>query len=87
MSVIENGHLDKEDDLVWLGIAVTQDHLGKGIGKKLMNHLIEVAKKLKLNEITLPVDEDNDPAKRLYENYGFKKIRSSENVDFYKMIL
>lgn len=47
-------------------IAVDAEQRGKGIGKKLMEHIIEATE----GDIALHVEPDN-PARHLYEKYGF----------------
>jgi len=47
-------------------IATHKEYRGKGVGKSLMNHIIENLE----GDIALHVEPDN-PAKRLYENLGF----------------
>ncbi len=47
-------------------IATDKDHRGKGIGKRLMEETLHFAK----GDIALHV-EANNPAKKLYEKYGF----------------
>ncbi|CAG5081551.1 GNAT family N-acetyltransferase [Parvicella tangerina] len=47
-------------------IATHNDHRGKGLGKTMMEKTIEFAK----GDIALHV-EHNNPAKHLYEKYGF----------------
>ncbi|MCB0507850.1 MAG: GNAT family N-acetyltransferase [Chitinophagales bacterium] len=80
---IAYGHLDKEDDIVWLGIAVAENQKGKGLGNKIMQALIENAKQLYVEKIRLSVDKDNAIAIKLYEKFGFKMI--SENQKSYFM--
>ena len=48
-------------------IAVHKDHRGEGLGKELMHHTLENCK----GDIALHVEADN-PAKHLYEKYGFE---------------
>jgi len=72
------GHLDKEDDTVWLGIAVIEGQTGQGLGKKMMQHLMDKAKALKLPAIQLAVDTDNIPAQYLYKKFGFNIIKKTE---------
>lgn len=47
-------------------IATHKDHRGKGIGKRIMQEAITIAR----GDIALHVEPEN-PAKRLYENLGF----------------
>ncbi len=46
----------------------------KGIGNLLLDKLINKAKELKQNIISLEVNEKNEIAIHLYEKYGFEKI-------------
>lgn len=55
-------------------IAVLPEFRRRGIGGKLLNTLIEAAKELKLELITLEVRKSNTAAKNLYKKYGFKPI-------------
>lgn len=81
------GHLDQEDDKIWLGIAITPKSQGKGIGNLIMEALINEAKKNNVSEITLTVDQINSAAQNLYEKFGFTRIESNLNGSFYKYIL
>ncbi|MEI8128509.1 MAG: GNAT family N-acetyltransferase [bacterium] len=69
------GHLDHENDFVWLGIAISQKSKGKGYGNIIMSHLISKAVELKLPIISLTVDKNNSSAIKLYEKYDFKYIK------------
>ncbi|MGN6177654.1 MAG: GNAT family N-acetyltransferase [Mucilaginibacter sp.] len=73
--VIGYGHLDRENDRTWLGIAIAEEHQGKGYGKLLMNFLISKATENKINCIHLTVDADNINAKHLYEKIGFSVVK------------
>jgi sugar phosphate isomerase/epimerase/GNAT superfamily N-acetyltransferase len=88
-------HLDKENDKTWLGIAVAQDHKGRGLGKMLMNKLFEEARKnfppSLEKKITLSVDNDNTSAIALYKKYGFHLIkmehptwRKEDKISYYE---
>lgn len=46
----------------------------KGIGKSLLDKLIEMAKELKSETISLEVNEKNNIAIHLYEKCGFEKV-------------
>ena len=57
-----------------LGISVLKSHWNMGIGKKMMNSLIEFAKQAPdTKAIHLEVRSDNLVAIHLYESVGFKK--------------
>ncbi len=70
-TIVGYGHLDKEGDNIWLGIAVSENNLGKGLGKIIINFLINFAIKNKLKAIKLTVDNSNKQAICLYEKVGF----------------
>ncbi|MFC0190133.1 GNAT family N-acetyltransferase [Fictibacillus aquaticus] len=56
-----------------LGIVVSKEHHGKGIGKKLMNDLIKWASGNGITKkITLVTREDNELAIALYKQLGFE---------------
>lgn len=75
------GHLDVEDGVNWLGIAVAEKYQGKGYGKLILNDLILQAKKMGFININLSVDKDNHTAILLYTKYGFSIIEDlSENI-------
>ena len=54
-----------------LGMGVIQGFRGRGIGGALIAATIEAAKRKGLTRIELTVRIDNEPAKRLYEKFGF----------------
>ena len=65
-----------------LGIAVDKNYTRKNIASTMLNHIIEVCKKMDLDNIFLEVRESNIPAINLYEKHGFKKI--SIRTNYYK---
>lgn len=79
--LIGYGHLDKENDIVWLGIMVADNLKGKGYGKKILSQLITKYD----SDIFLTVDKDNQSATSLYKKFGF--IIIEEKDFFYKMKL
>jgi ribosomal protein S18 acetylase RimI-like enzyme len=56
-------------------IIVKKDCRGKGYGKKLMNFIIEYAKREGYEELSLGVNLDNYIALKLYVELGFNRIQ------------
>ena len=81
------GHLDNEEGVTWLGIAVSEKQVGQGLGIMMMNQLISFAKLNGVKEIKLSVDNDNAAAIKLYEKLGFKLVEKKETFGFYKLTL
>ncbi len=57
---------------------------GKGIGKRLMDHLIEEAERLGLPKLYLSVDEENNSAIKLYKQFNFKPIEKRDKILIFK---
>lgn len=77
-----------------IGMCVHDEWQGKGIGKALMHAGVELADKwLNLTRLELEVFTDNEPAIRLYEQFGFERegtlrqhaFRDGRYVDSYMM--
>ena len=56
-----------------VAIALYQEYCGLGIGKAMMQTVLDVAKELGYEQAELEVISDNKNAIKLYENLGFKK--------------
>jgi ribosomal protein S18 acetylase RimI-like enzyme len=79
-------HLDIEDNILWLGICVSENHLGKGLGKLMMIKLMDAFKsQKKFYYLYLTVDKDNYKAIDLYNKFGFYIIDKKEK--YFKMRL
>jgi ribosomal protein S18 acetylase RimI-like enzyme len=65
-----------------LGIVIDEANRGKGLGSKLMESLLKMARQEKVREIFLTVLFDNFRAIRLYEKFGFKRV--GETIDQWK---
>jgi len=70
-------HVADEGDIT--NIAVLPEYRRQGIGGRLLQTLINTAKELKLELLTLEVRESNNAAIALYERYGFEKIGMRKN--------
>lgn len=66
---------EKGNGLHIYSIAVKKSFRRRGLGKKLLNHLIELAVEQGLKRVYLEVKAENTPAIRLYEKLGFRKTR------------
>jgi len=64
-------------------VVVHEDARGKGLGRKLMQKLLEVAKEKEVTEILLFSAEHRVAAKQLYEDLGFEMSASK----LYKLLL
>jgi len=71
---IAYGHLEKENDKMWLGIMVSESEKGKGFGKVIMSYLISYCKENKFSNIFLTVDKNNLNAIYLYQKFNFKIV-------------
>jgi GNAT superfamily N-acetyltransferase len=80
---IAYGHLDKEEDKVWLGICVSEEYTGQSKGKIIMEYLLNYADD-KCLTLSLKVDFENAKALSLYYKYGFL-IYFTESPLFYLM--
>ena len=62
------------DEINIVTVAVTADHRKKGIGKALIEKLLELGKRKGAKIATLEVRVSNEPAIKLYEKFGFIRI-------------
>lgn len=54
-----------------IGLAVVEEHRGKGVARKLLEKVVEEGKKATCVKIFLLVAEDNALAIKLYNSFGF----------------
>ena len=78
------GHLDREGETVWLGIAVTCHVRGKGFGRAMMDRLMASARALGVTAVRLSVDNANEVAIRLYERFGFRLLVRGKTSSFFE---
>ncbi|AIS51734.1 putative ribosomal-protein-alanine acetyltransferase RimI [Thermoanaerobacter kivui] len=64
--VVDEGHITN--------IAVHPQYRSKGIGSKIMEGLIDIAKKNGISAMTLEVRESNIVAQHLYAKFGFRPL-------------
>ena len=61
------------DEIDVHNVAVHTEFRRRGIGRVLLEHVIEQGRRRKLMRVTLEVRDSNVPAKKLYESMGFIK--------------
>jgi ribosomal protein S18 acetylase RimI-like enzyme len=76
------GHLDPEDNKVWLGICVSEKFINQGLGSRIMASLTEKADSIFINELYLQVDIDNVSAVNLYKKFNFEIIENKHEKYF-----
>ena len=68
-----------------LALAVLPHFQNKGIGTRLLHHVIEVAERVapqsRISQLRLTVAESNTGAQRLYARYGFRIVDGSATYD------
>ena len=69
-----------------LGVVVQDEYQRKGLGSKLIEKMIGIARSERIQEITLTVSTRNNRALCLYKKYGFKKLRDIKNGDHWRGI-
>ncbi|MGK7938684.1 MAG: GNAT family N-acetyltransferase [Crocosphaera sp.] len=66
-------------------LAVDSHYRKQGIGKKLMNHVENKARKQNISSISLTVWSDNINAIKFYEKQGFKEVKHIK-VDYHPLL-
>jgi len=61
--IIDEGHITN--------VAICEQYRGMGYGKRLIQELLEEAKKMNIQRMTLEVRESNTRAIKAYEKFGF----------------
>ena len=69
------------DELHLLNICVQREHQGQGLGKAMLNHVIQFARELESVVIVLEVRRSNTKAQYLYTQAGFNEM--SVRRDYY----
>ena len=61
---------------------VASDQRGKGIGKLLMQPLIDFATQMDMHTIIAGIDATNEVSLRLHKNFGFKEVAHFKQVGY-----
>jgi ribosomal-protein-alanine N-acetyltransferase len=68
-----------EETIELHNIAVHEDYTRRGIGSKMMDFLLEIAARKRVEEIFLEVRKSNRAAEKFYKKYRFEKIDCRKN--------
>lgn len=60
-------------------VAVLPEFRNKGIGKMLLEKMIEVCRCSEIDVMSLEVRKSNEPAKSLYRKHGFREVGTRPN--------
>lgn len=63
-------------------VYVAQDYHGKGIGKLLLQTLIDLAKKQKLHTMIAVIDSENQSSVAFHEQFGFETVGLLKETGF-----
>jgi ribosomal protein S18 acetylase RimI-like enzyme len=64
--------------LTVIEVFVSPEYQGKGVGKILLEHAKDFAKKEDLEGLMVQTENENIPAQKLYEKAGFSRIENKE---------
>lgn len=67
---------------VEVSIYIDEEHQGKGLGKQLLAHIIEMARALDHHVIIAGITSGNDKSVKLHEQFGFVKCGEMKEVGF-----
>jgi ribosomal protein S18 acetylase RimI-like enzyme len=81
----EQGYGYVDDETPELSIAVLPEYQGRGVGTRLLTHLLDFAMG-KYSAVSLSVHQNN-PAIKLYQRLGFEVVISSEPAITMKKVL
>ena len=78
--LIGSGHIEHYDNKrravhkCEVDLGILKDYWGLGIGGKIMQTLIDVARKANFEQVELSVASKNERAIKMYESFGFEKF-------------
>lgn len=68
-----------DEEICILNLAVDENFKKQKIGSLFIEKTIEIAKEKGINKLTLEVETQNFPALKLYEKFGFKRVRERKS--------
>ena len=82
VSAVDYVHPDKPRQLFINEVGIAPNHQGQGIGKRLMQLMIEHAQAIGCSEAWVLTDADNEAARALYRSAGGQAPRCQVMYDF-----
>ena len=70
ISTAEGGRVLMLEDVI-----VQSEYRGRGLGRQLVEHVLDWAREQKMTRVTLLADHDNRPALKFYDKLGFAASR------------
>ena len=61
---------------------IHENFQSRGLGKQLMNYVIDFLKKSRYTEFTIGVEDDNDTAKYIYQSFGFTELLARKKEEY-----
>ena len=72
-------HREQNNYIYLDDFSVTEEYRNKGIGSKLLYAAESYAKEINIQDVLLHVEKTNEPARRLYERFGYIVSRDDGN--------
>jgi phosphinothricin acetyltransferase len=67
-------------DTAELSVYVKEEHRGRGIGKKIMQEILDQGQKVGLHTVVARIAESNEVSVRLHEAFGFEHVGTMKEV-------
>lgn len=81
-------YVDEDKTLGFItNVSVDNGFTNNGIASKLLKHCIEYSKEKNLDKINLEVNENNTPALKLYNKFGFEVYEEKNSSKFMQLKL
>ncbi|WP_337843197.1 GNAT family N-acetyltransferase [Rheinheimera sp.] len=71
-------YLNDADQSCEVAFVTREKHQGKGMAKRLLQEMIDIARKRALSRMLAYVRSDNKPMQKVFEKAGFKRLRSGD---------
>lgn len=71
--------MELRENKTFIGLFILKEFRGQGYGRLVLNHIVGISKENGCRAIYLNVRENNLSAIKLYESYGFSKVKRYTN--------